>query len=73
MTSETFGYAVFLLIIGWAIWGDHWPWDVYEPTSTPIPPPCLNPDYCGTGDANTLCVNCDKAVAALAARESPHV
>lgn len=25
----------------------------------PFPsPPCLNPDYCGSGDADTLCANC---------------
>ena len=39
----------------------------------PAPAPCLNPDYCGTADANTICANCLPAAAAPAPGDTaPH-
>lgn len=35
------------------------------------PLPCLEPDYCGTGYANTLCANCAGAVRAPLASSKP--
>lgn len=32
---------------------------------------CLNPDYCGTGDKETLCDNCDKEAQDSVVRPKP--
>lgn len=30
------------------------------PTRPRFSDDCLNPDYCGTGDVDTICENCEK-------------